>query len=100
MDALAEFVNARLDEQAQLVRDATDHVLPRLMGVEAEVLRQWLERSGRDVEAKRAILAQHATEDGPYFGGSYPALRQIAAIDASHPDYRADWTPLSGWRNP
>jgi hypothetical protein len=45
------------------------------------------DRMIREVEAKRAIIAEHS----PYFGGSYPALRHLAAIYSDHPDYRAEW---------
>ena len=88
MNDLTEFLRARLDED-----EAADlHERKCSAGYYgAPCTCGWRYRKVREIEAKRAILDDHESEDGPYFSGSYPALRRLAAIYSDHPDYRPEW---------
>lgn len=95
MSDLIKFLRARLDEDEAA----------------AETWRERDLRPLREVEAKRAILAEHASDDHwcarppdpdwvVYEGGerlvrTYPCgtLRTLAAIYSDHPDYQQEWKP-------
>lgn len=85
MDDLTAFVSARLDE---------DDYWANIDG--GNLRRQ------REVAAKRAILAEHATRNWKIDDGvhdcqwaTWPCrtLRLLAAVWNDHPDYRQEWAP-------
>lgn len=122
---LAEFLRARLDEDeraarlAQEVRgvdDWTDLVLGvKVEGADIEVATPHLARCDparvlREVEAKRAIIAAHATdpdghcsvclttrdrwqEDWPLDEWPCQTILAVAAVYSDHPDCRQEWKP-------
>src|SRR5690348_3635216 len=105
MDDLTAFLNARLDEDEQ-----------RAKGSPAEG-RVW-PRALREVEAERAILAEHLPREYDRYGrtGTYcrtcvtdheaymdddapdpwpcATVRHLAAVWSDHADYRPEWAPL------
>lgn len=97
MTNLAAFYRARLDEDEAGVRDCIESGEPNVGGFDLA-----------DIAAKRRILARHAQcgsgigycDDGGHAwdeddvpGGGCPDVADLARPYASHPDYRADWSP-------
>ena len=93
---LVEFLTARLDE---------DDAWPGCDGYgEYRTCRESSDRMGREVEAKRAIVADYermaddarATRDGAaatYALGLSKAAMHLAAVYSAHPDYDEEWRP-------
>jgi hypothetical protein len=63
----------------------------------------------RDIEARRALLAEYVLADaesaypdwmGGYASGLEYAVRLDAARYADHPEYNPDWAPVSQWEPP
>ena len=109
MDNLVAFLTARLDEDEAAALKDTNAPAEALRFVDADEWSQpliWLanaDRVLREVEAKRAILADHATD--PEVGcitscktcdaefSLYPCrtVRLLALPYADHPDYDQSW---------
>ena len=111
MDDLIVFLRARLGEDEHIALaagscdyyDDIDDCLP-LADERNHALHQSPWRALREVEAKRAILAEYAPvakNDGQHepeyaYGwaeGLGMAVRALAAIYRDHPDYRQEWAP-------
>jgi hypothetical protein len=88
---LIAFLNARLDEdEARAKRGQSDG---------------WLfgSRALREIEAKRAIMADHYASDRLEYGDPLCArcfdlhpcdvLFHLATVYSDHPDYRQEWAP-------
>jgi hypothetical protein len=114
---LTEFLTARLDEDAKEARYRADRRLARGRPI-GETVANLTIRALRQVEAHRAIVAEHPIADdlSPYsrscgsglpFGcetchewdgiicgnGYCPTLRHLATMYADHPDYDEAWRP-------
>jgi Family of unknown function (DUF6221) len=119
-DTLAEFLTARLDEDAK-VADALYFAaripdkVPDFFAAGGPAAEQFWGRFDpawvlREVEAKRAILAEHTSVPSRYIESSTCALCSVhtmkastpvrwpcetvcalAAVYSGHPDYRAEW---------
>ncbi len=100
---LVAFLRARLDEDEGYLNSNRRHL--------------WTQRPLREVEAKRAILAEHQHEktylptDGEGFGcscccwdrdegqggcGWCATVRALAAVYRDHPDYDPEWNTATG----
>jgi hypothetical protein len=101
-DDLVKFIQERADDKAELSRIALQYVVPHFMGPEPIALRKHFERLSHEAEIIREIVADHGDQhecpglplacEYPYVGCR--TLRLVAAIDADHPDYRAEeWKP-------
>lgn len=120
MDDLAAFLRARLDEDEQTARAATQGewvwsrefvtppgyhhrtVGPLEPGDAWFIARHDPARVLREVDAKRQIIVQHeryAAERRRMMGGwdpqsdDSPILAALATVYADHPDYRDEWRP-------
>ena len=108
-DDLAAFLRARLDEDEAAARAAADGpwtssgpyvdapgagIIMQARHTEdaAHAARHDPARVLREVEAKRAILAQWQAQppDSPVLTN---ALYQLAAVYSDHPGYRPEWKP-------
>lgn len=115
MSELIEFLRARLDEDEQVARAADeDYLLALSMHVSVAVrdagfMQDFLpSRVLREIEAKRAILAQEEEARAHYdhikSSATYPVetsighvvalatvIRHLASVYSDHPDYRDTW---------
>lgn len=78
MSDVVAFVSARLDEQEQKARAWA----ARGTGFFYPDLARWMLR---DVKAKRRIVARYE------FDSHFLDVRDLAAIDSGHPDYKQEW---------
>ena len=101
---IVTFLNARLDEDEGYLKSNQHHL--------------WTQRPFREVEAKRAIIAEHGPDPINKFGSVHDplclvcltnrdgyeemweadewpcrTLRSLAAVYSDHPDYRQEWKP-------
>jgi hypothetical protein len=110
---LAAFLAARLDEDEWIAQGAarTDdghggQWLPVHFGaggfdarVDDHIARHDPARTLREVEAGRALLADHegtraiTGDDDEYVSGLAFAIRALASAWSDHPDYREEWKP-------
>ena len=93
-DDLTAFIAARNDEDEQWAKDLIAYDrgdVSGMLGISQRML--------AEVEAKRAILAEHtrALEKAPANTPLHSALLRIlkaqAAVWSGHPDYRQEWKP-------
>jgi hypothetical protein len=101
MIALAEFLNARLDEEETRARggdDAPDcpHDLAcALVSRSGECDCGWPQALLREVEADREILAAYlvltGADEAEYGSGLRMAIAFRAAVHSDHPDYDEAW---------
>jgi hypothetical protein len=117
---IEEFLRARLDEDEAAARAAASRPRGESWGgvvdgtrytvVAAHIARHDPARVQREIEAKRAILAEHQRAPKPLPGMSwYPCrvctrdrypqswpcatVRALAAVWSDHPDYQQEWAP-------
>jgi hypothetical protein len=125
-DDLVAFLRARLDEDEEFAREATqapwlceDNFVENMDGgviarfeIKANARHaSWNDpaRVLREIEVKRTILIEHSTvtewnwpsqPDGSvpmeYVEALRRTLRHLAAVYDSHPDYRPQWAPNAG----
>jgi hypothetical protein len=106
MSDLVAFLHARLDEDERYLNSNRHHL--------------WTQRPLREIEVKRAIVAEHGPDCTGFFGETVPAmcqrcitdregyeeqwqgdpypcltLRLLAAVYSDHPDYQQAWVPAS-----
>jgi hypothetical protein len=103
VDDLVAFLAARLDEDeaAATAIHGDQWGWPRASpGFAAYVARHDPARALREVEAKRAILAETFPLIESEWGGSFGVsrwgeelLKYLALPYSDHPDYRAEWKP-------
>lgn len=108
MTHLAEFINARLDEDEAALRDDDEDQGGRFSDMDEQTSRYvWRfadnDRVRREITAKRAIVNnyitcatadRYSTEPAPidhFQDGLGWALGQLAAAWADHPDYKQEW---------
>jgi hypothetical protein len=117
-DDLTAFLTARLDEDETTAKDTLralawmidNNVQPPIAASTAGEKVTRMGRLLREVEAKRAILAEHAAlgegycprcsqdEEQPLPVGWWvpapcPTMRALAGIWSDHPDYHQEWAP-------
>jgi hypothetical protein len=106
MDDLVTFLRERLAEDERIATAArSGYFRPEVLGTFSavgdmrHVLRHNPARVLADVDAKRRIIglcdggAQYPDYEGGYQFAWEDTLRLLALPYASHPDYRAEWTP-------
>lgn len=111
MDDLIAFLQARLDDDAEVVRHARDisdvarrggYAMVMAASDAAFVVHFNRNRELAEIEAKRGQIAHYGrvasrAEQHPDYelavGACKVALRHMSLAYADHPDYRQEWTP-------
>jgi Family of unknown function (DUF6221) len=106
IDDLAAFLSARYDEAEEQLRESADWYAP---GCSLPGLHLDPEQAGRDIAAKRAILADcvktigphrerrwsgnRSPYDAPSANQAFRTLLSLASAYDDHPDYLPKWKP-------